>query len=66
MSDWATATAGEVRSGDRIRLYGQELAVTRVDSPFLGRENMVLFVESTDDRWHCLPAGADTEVELQR
>jgi hypothetical protein len=66
VSDWTTARADEVQPGDRIRLYGQELAVTRVDAPFLGRENMVLFVESTDERWHCLPAGTDTEVELQR
>ena len=56
--------AKDVQPGDRIRLYGQELTVTRVDSPFMGRDNMVLLVESTDERWHCLPAGTDTEVEL--
>ena len=56
--------AKDLQPGDRIRLYGQELTVTRVDSPFMGRDNMVLLVESTDERWHCLPAGADTEVEL--
>jgi hypothetical protein len=56
--------AKDLKPGDRIRLYGQELTVTRVDSPFMGRDNMVLLVESTDERWHCLPAGVDTEVEL--
>ena len=56
--------AKDLKPGDRIRLYGQELTVTRVDSPFMGRDNMVLLVESTDERWHCLPAGTDTEVEL--
>ena len=57
-------TAIEVKPGQRIQLYGQDLLVTRVDHPFLGRDNMVLLVESTDERWHCLPAGTDTEVEL--
>lgn len=56
--------AKDLKPGDRIRLYGQELTVTRVDSPFMGRDSMVLLVESTDERWHCLPAGVDTEVEL--
>jgi hypothetical protein len=55
-----------VAAGDRIRLYGQELAVTRIDAPFLGRDNMVLFVESTPERWLCLPAGTDSEVEVSR
>jgi hypothetical protein len=66
MSDWTTVRADEVAVGDRIRLYGQDLAVTRVDAPFLGRENMVLFVESTTERWQCLPAGTDSEVEVSR
>ena len=61
---WTTVPAASVQPGARIRLYGQELEVTRVDAPFLGRENMVLFVESTDQRWHCLPAGSDAEVEV--
>lgn len=67
MSDgWGTLRADEVRAGDTVRLYGQELEVTRVDAPFLGRENMVLLVESTDQRWHCLPAGTEAEVEVRR
>ena len=55
----------DVKPGTKIRLYEQDLLVTRVDYPFLGRDNMVLLVESTDQRWHCLPAGTDTEVEVQ-
>lgn len=61
---WTTAAASTVKPGDRIRLHGKELQVNRVDAPFLGRENMVCFVESTDERWHCLPAGTDAEVEV--
>ena len=59
-----TVKASEVKPGMKIRLYEQDLEVTRVDHPFLGRDNMVLLVESTDQRWHCLPAGTDTEVEV--
>jgi len=54
----------DVPVGTKIKLYGQELLVTRKDFPFLGRDNMVLLVESTEERWHCLPAGVDTEVEV--
>ena len=54
----------EVKPGTKIRLYEQDLTVTRVDHPFLGRDNMVLLVESTDQRWKCLPAGTDTDVEV--
>ena len=61
----STVKAIEVKPGTKIRLYEQDLLVTRVDYPFLGRDNMVLLVESTDQRWHCLPAGTDTEVEVQ-
>ena len=61
----STVKAIDVKPGTKIRLYEQDLLVTRVDYPFLGRDNMVLLVESTDQRWHCLPAGTDTEVEVQ-
>ena len=54
----------DVPVGTRIRLYGQELTVTRKDHPFLGSDTMVLLVESTTERWHCLPAGVDTEVDV--
>ena len=60
-----TVKAIDVKPGTKIRLYEQDLLVTRVDHPFLGQETMVLLVESTDQRWHCLPAGTDTEVEVQ-
>ena len=60
------SSAADVQVGDTISLYGQQLQVTRIDSPFLGRDNMVLFVESTGERWHCLPAATDAEVEIQR
>ena len=55
-------TAAEVKLGDRVQVRGQDLIVTRIDAPFLGRDNMLLFVESTDERWACVPVSPDTEV----
>jgi hypothetical protein len=63
---WTPAKASDVRAGDRIRLYGMELDVTRVDAPFLGRAEMVCFVESTEERWACLPASVEGDVEVLR
>lgn len=60
----ATVRADQVEPGQTIELYGQRLQVTRVDHPFLGRDEMRLLVESTEQRWHCLVASNDTEVEV--
>jgi hypothetical protein len=58
---------GEVRIGDRLRTRsGIELTVTRVDDTFLGRTDMLAFVEDTDDQWLKMPAPRDGEVELIR
>jgi hypothetical protein len=64
---WTTVKMDEVKPGDKVRVYGAiELDVTRIDDPFLGREDMVLFVESTDTRWACAPVPAGMDVEIQR
>ena len=57
-------TAAEVKIGDRVQVRGQDLTVTRIDAPFLGRGNMLLFVESTAERWACVPVSDDTEVVI--
>ena len=55
----------EVRVGDRLRTRsGLELTVTRIDDTFMGRSNMVAFVEDSDARWLKMPALLDGEVEL--
>ena len=64
MADWSPTPAGEVRPGQRIRVRGTELLVTRVDRPFLGRDDMCCFVESTDERWACMPAPLTADVEV--
>lgn len=64
---WAPVPVGEVSPGDHVRVYGAvELDVTRIDAPFLGREEMVLLVESTDQRWACAPVSTSMEVEVRR
>jgi hypothetical protein len=57
--------ATEVRTGDRLRTRsGLELTVTRVDDGFLGRSDMMAFVEDSDTQWIKLPALRDGDVEL--
>jgi hypothetical protein len=69
MSDatWTSVKMDEAGVGDKVRIYGAiELDVTRIDDPFLGREDMVLFVESTDERWACAPVPRGMDIEIQR
>jgi hypothetical protein len=59
-----TKVASEVQVGDRVSVRGVDLTVSRIDAPFLGMPNMVLLVESTDERWACVPVTTDLEVEV--
>jgi hypothetical protein len=55
----------DVRLGDRLRARdGTELTVTRIDEGFLGRPEMLAFVEDSSEQWFKLPAPIDGEVEL--
>jgi hypothetical protein len=63
----ATVNATEVRLGDRLRARsGAELTVTRIDEGFMGRADMLAFVEDSEEQWFKLPALRDGEVELVR
>ncbi len=63
----ATVKATEVRLGDRVRARsGAELTVTRIDEGFMGRANMLAFVEDSEEQWLKLPALRDGNVELVR
>jgi hypothetical protein len=63
----ATVKATEVRLGDRLRARsGAELTVTRIDEGFMGRANMLAFVEDSEEQWFKLPALRDGDVELVR
>jgi hypothetical protein len=59
--------ASEVRVGDRLRARsGAELTVTRIDEKFMGRADMLAFVEDSEAQWFKMPALWDGEVELVR
>jgi hypothetical protein len=63
----ATPRANEVRAGDRLRTRsGAELTVTRIDEEFMGRADMLAFVEDSEEQWFKMPALRDGEVELVR
>jgi hypothetical protein len=62
-----TVKATEVRLGDRLRARsGTELTVTRIDEEFMGRAEMLAFVEDSEEQWFKMPALRDGEVELVR
>ncbi len=47
-----TKRAVDVVPGDRIRLAsGREMSVTRIEHDFLGVDNLVCFVEDTQQCW---------------
>ena len=68
MSEWTSVPVTDVQVGDRVKVYGgaKELTVTRIDAPFLQRDEMVLLVESTDERWDCAPVPTTMDVEVLR
>lgn len=62
---WKTTSVDDVQVGDVLRYAGQEFTVARVDSPFLGIDEMVCFIEDTPTRWHAYPAAKSADVEVQ-
>jgi hypothetical protein len=63
----ATVKATEVRLGDSVRARsGAELTVTRIDEGFMGRADMLAFVEDSEEQWFKMPALRDGDVELVR
>jgi hypothetical protein len=57
--------ATDVRLGDRLRArLGVELTVTRIDERFMDREDMLAFVEDSEQQWLKMPARRDGEVQL--
>jgi hypothetical protein len=63
----ASVKATEVQLGDRLRARsGAELTVTRIDEEFMGRADMLAFVEDSEEQWFKMPALRDGDVELVR
>jgi hypothetical protein len=63
---WTTVLASEVRVGDVVRTStGDVVVATRIETSFLGRPNMLAFIEDTPDRWYKRPVMVDAEVEVR-
>lgn len=63
---WKTVTVSEVQPGDRVRLAsGEEVLVSRIEAPFMGRAEMVAFIEDTPTRWYKRPVPTSASVEVQ-
>ena len=63
---WRTIRADEVSAGDVVRTStGDVVTVTRVETFFLGRPNMIAFIEDTPERWYKRPVAVDATVEIR-
>jgi glutathione peroxidase len=62
---WEAQRVTEVRSGARVRTTdGVELTVTRVEHPFLDRDDLACLIEDSPSRWFAQPLAADATVEV--
>jgi hypothetical protein len=62
---WLATKASDVQPGDRVRTAnGTEVTATRIEQGFLGRPNMIAFIEDTPKRWFKCPVTVDGEVEV--
>jgi hypothetical protein len=65
-TEWTQGSARQVQVGDRVRTpTGTELTVSRIESPFMGAEQMLAFIEDSPERWFKQPLTLDTPVEIQ-
>jgi hypothetical protein len=64
--EWTTAKADEVRVGDIVRTSaGDVVTVSRIETAFMGRANMLAFIEDTAQRWYKRPVASDAEVDIR-
>jgi hypothetical protein len=61
---WKKVPASQVAAGDTVRLGSDEFVVARIEVPFLGRDELVAFIEDTPTRWHKQPVPVGTDVEV--
>jgi hypothetical protein len=63
---WRSGKASDVQVGDVVRTEtGEVVTVSRIESPFFGRPEMVAFIEDTRERWYKRPVRADAAVEIR-
>ena len=62
---WTTVPATDVQAGDRIRFRtGFEMLVSRIERQFLGRDDLIAFIEDTPARWYKHPVATAAELEV--
>ena len=65
-TEWTQTSARDVKVGDRVRIPGgAELVVSRIEFPFLGRSEMLAFIEDSPQRWYKQPLPVDAPVEVR-
>jgi hypothetical protein len=63
---WKTVKASDVTVGDVVRTAGGDVVlVSKIEESFLGRENMLAFIEDTPQRWYKRPVASDADVEVE-
>jgi hypothetical protein len=63
---WRSGKASEVQVGDVVRTEtGEVVTVSRIESSFLERPEMVAFIEDTAERWYKRPVRVDATVEIR-
>jgi hypothetical protein len=63
---WESVKATDVVVGDVINVRDVELHVARIEPTFLGRSEMMAFIEDRPERWLKVPVPNDATVEVQR
>jgi len=64
---WVTISAGEVGTGDRLRLAsGTELTVSRIETAFLGYDDLICFIEDSQAQWLAQAVWSNSEIEVWR
>ena len=64
---WVTIAASGVETGDRLRLpSGTEMTVSRIETAFLGHDDLVCFIEDSDDQWLAQAMGSNSDIEVMR
>lgn len=65
--EWSTIPATDVAPGDRVLVAGvTELTVSRIEHPFLGRDDVICLIEDTAVRWLAQPVQAAADVNVLR
>lgn len=61
--EWIPKKADDVTIGDVVKTStGDVVQVSRIEENFLGRPNMLAFIENTPERWYKRPVTRDADV----